>query len=165
MFNQIEQSIKEKAVKEGGEIIIKRFKGIPEYQVRSGDHEYYEKHKWQKGKIVESIKKRHLDKKELQSRKVKRQYGMHMTEQRKMQGELYIRDWFITPRHTDEDGKVTLNLHKIFDPALVMELIKFNKMGNFDRVMALMIGMYHTRELYNSEVMKFITNLLSSASL
>ena len=93
-----------------------------------------------------------LDKKELQSKKVKRQYGMHMTEQRKMQGELYIRDWLITPRHTDEDGKVTLNLHKIFDPALVMELIKFNKMGNFDRVMALMIGMYHTRELYNSEV-------------
>ena len=65
LFNEVEQSIKEKAIKEGGEIIIKRFKGIPEYQVRSGDHEYYEKHKWQKGKIVESIKKEHLDKKEL----------------------------------------------------------------------------------------------------
>ena len=75
-----------------------------------------------------------------------------MTEQRKQQGEIYIRDWLITPRSTDEDGKVTLNLHKIYDLALLQELIKFNHKGNFDRVMALMIGMYHTRELYNAEV-------------
>ena len=34
----------------------------------------------------------------------------------------------------------------------LQELIKFNHQGNFDRVMAFMIGMYHTRELYNSEV-------------
>ena len=54
-----------------------------------------------------------LDKRELRSRNVRRQYGMHMTEQRKRQGELYIRDWLVTPRHTDEDGNVTLNLHKI----------------------------------------------------
>ena len=45
-----------------------------------------------------------LDKKELRSKTVKRQYGMHMTEQRKRQGELYIRDWLITPRGTD-DGR------------------------------------------------------------
>ena len=45
-----------------------------------------------------------------------------------------------------------LNLHKIYDLALLQELIKFNHKGNFDRVMALMIGMYHTRELYNAEV-------------
>ena len=44
------------------------------------------------------------------------------------------------------------NLHKIYDLALLQELIKFNHQGNFDRVMALMIGMYHTRELYNAEV-------------
>ena len=43
-------------------------------------------------------------------------------------------------------------MHKIYDPALLTELIKFNHVGNFDRVMAFMIGMYHTRELYNSEV-------------
>ena len=93
-----------------------------------------------------------LDKKELRSRTVNRQYGMHMTEGRKRQGELYIRDWLNTVRRTDEDGNQTLNLHKIYDPALLTELIKFNHVGNFDRVMAFMVGMYHTRELYNAEV-------------
>jgi hypothetical protein len=97
-----------------------------------------------------------LDKRELQSRNVKRQYGMHMTEQRKRQGELYIRDWLISPRGQDEDGKVSLNLHHVYDAALLQELIKFNHKGNFDRVMAFMIGMYHTRELYNKEVFETI---------
>jgi hypothetical protein len=93
-----------------------------------------------------------LDKKELQSKKVKRQYGMHMTEGRKRQGEIYIRDWLNTPRSTDEEGKTLLNLHKIYDTAFLAELIKFNHKGNFDRVMSFMIGMFHTRELYNAEV-------------
>ena len=93
-----------------------------------------------------------LDKKDLRSKKVKRQYGMHTTEARKRQGELYIRDWLNTVRSVGEDGEQVLNMHKIYDLALLQELIKFNHMGNFDRVMALMIGMYHTRELYNSEV-------------
>jgi hypothetical protein len=93
-----------------------------------------------------------LDKKDLQSKKVKRQYGMHMTQQRKRQGEIYIRDWLITSRGKDSEGQSLLNLHKIYDPALLTELIKFNHDGNFDRVMSLMIGMYHTRELYNAEV-------------
>lgn len=99
-----------------------------------------------------------LDKKELQSRNVKRQYGMHMTEARKRQGELYIRDWLISPRSVDEDGNVTLNMHTIYDPALLQELIKFNMKGNFDRVMAFMIGMYHTRELYNKEVVEVLSD-------
>jgi len=93
-----------------------------------------------------------LDKKDLRSKTVKRQYGMHTTEPRKRQGELYIRDWLNTVRRTNEDGSVILNMHKIYDLALLQELIKFNHMGNFDRVMSLMVGMYHTRELYNSEV-------------
>ena len=83
---------------------------------------------------------------------------MHMTEQRKRQGELYIRDWLTTPRNTDEDGNVMLNLHNIYDPALLQELIKFNHKGNFDRVMALMVGMYHTRELYNREVSEIVND-------
>ena len=77
-----------------------------------------------------------LDKRELRSRTVKRQYGMHMTEARKRQGEIYIRDWLNTVRRTEENGKQLLNLHKIYDPALLMELIKFNHKGNFDRVMS-----------------------------
>ena len=93
-----------------------------------------------------------LDKKDLRSKTVKRQYGMHMTEQRKRQGEIYIRDWLISPRGSNEKGEKLLNLHKIYDPALIQELTKFNHKGNFDRVMALMIGMFHTRELYNAEI-------------
>ena len=45
------------------------------------------------------------DKRELQSKTVKRQYGMHMTTGRKDQGEIYIRDWLNSPRHKSEDGK------------------------------------------------------------
>jgi len=93
-----------------------------------------------------------LDKKDLRSKNVKRQYGMHTTEARKRQGELYIRDWLNAVRSTNEDGTTVLNMHKIYDLALLQELIKFNYKGNFDRVMALMIGMYDTRELYNAEV-------------
>lgn len=93
-----------------------------------------------------------LDKKELQSQNVKRNYGMHMTEARKRQGEIYIRDWLESPRGKDADGVQVLNVHKIYDIGLLDELLKFNQTGNFDRVMALMIGMYHNMELFNSEV-------------
>ena len=97
-----------------------------------------------------------LDKKDLRSKKVKRQYGMHMTEARKRQGEIYIRDWLNTVRSTNEDDTQVLNMHKIYDLALLQELIKFNHKGNFDRAMALMVGMYHTREMYNSEVQEIL---------
>lgn len=95
---------------------------------------------------------RMLDKRELQSRTVKRAYGMHMTVNRKSQGEIYIRDWLNTKISNYEDGTERLMLHTIVDPALLQELIKFNHDGNFDRVMAVMIGMYHMKELYNSNV-------------
>tara|TARA_R110001632_G_scaffold85639_4_gene187747 strand:- start:8738 stop:9931 length:1194 start_codon:yes stop_codon:yes gene_type:complete len=104
-----------------------------------------------------------LDKRELRSKTVKRQYGMHMTEARKRQGEIYIRDWLNTVRRTDESGNKLLNLHKIYDPGLLMELIKFNHTGNFDRVMSFMIGMYHTRELYNAEVKDVLSDRASDA--
>ena len=97
-----------------------------------------------------------LDKRELRSKTVKRQYGMHMTEARKRQGEIYIRDWLNSVRSKNEEGEQVLNLHKIYDLALLQELIKFNHKGNFDRVMSLMIGMYHTRELYNAEVKEIL---------
>jgi|TARA_R110002012_G_scaffold192422_1_gene360051 hypothetical protein len=102
-----------------------------------------------------------LDKKELRSRNVKRNFGMHTTEARKRQGELYIRDWLNAVRSDDGD-KVTLNLHKIYDLGLLQELIKFNHKGNFDRVMALMVGMYHTRELYNAEVKEILEDNASN---
>lgn len=92
-----------------------------------------------------------LDKKELQGH-TKRAYGMNMTRQRKEQGEIYLRDWLLTPVANLENGEKKLILHTILDPALLEEFLRFNKEGNFDRVMALMIGMYHRKEVYNKKV-------------
>ena len=92
-----------------------------------------------------------LDKKELQGN-TRRPYGMNMTKARKEQGEIYIRDWLLTPVQKFDDGKEILVLHTITDPALLEELLKFNKDGNFDRVMSIMIGMYHLKEKFNKKV-------------
>jgi len=91
------------------------------------------------------------DKKELQG-KTKRIYGMNMTKERKQQGEIYLRDWLLTPIEVLEDGRKKLILHTIHDPALLEELIKFNHKGNFDRVMALIVGQYHRQEVFNKKV-------------
>jgi len=88
-----------------------------------------------------------LHKKELQSATVQREYGMHMTAARKAQGLVYLRDWLLTPRGVDENGNIKLNLHYIYDVALLEELIKYNDEGNFDRVMSMIIGMFHLKEL------------------
>ena len=92
-----------------------------------------------------------LDKKELQGH-TKRAYGMNMTKQRKEQGEIYIRDWLLSPVENLEKDEKKLILHTILDPALLQELLKFNQEGNFDRVMAIMIGMYYMKEIYNKQV-------------
>lgn len=92
-----------------------------------------------------------LDKKELQGN-TRRSYGMNMTKARKEQGEIYIRDWLLTVLEKYEDGGEKLILNSIVDPALLEELLKFNKDGNFDRVMAIMIGMYHLKEKFNKQV-------------
>lgn len=92
-----------------------------------------------------------MDNKELQGKSV-RSYGMNMNEARKRQAEVYIRDWLINPITQFENGEKTLILHTIVDPALIEELIKFNYKGNFDRVSALMVGMYYLKEKFNQEV-------------
>jgi len=92
-----------------------------------------------------------LDKKELQGN-TKRSYGMNMTKARKEQGEIYVRDWLLTPTRVFEDGSKELILHNIYDKALLEELLKFNKDGNFDRVMAIIIGMFHLKEKFNKKV-------------
>ncbi len=78
--------------------------------------------------------------------KVARVYGIHMTEKLKDAGEKYIKKWLLTERDVDENGNVLLNLHFIYDPALLEELILYNRKGNFDRVMALMILMFQLAE-------------------
>lgn len=86
-------------------------------------------------------------------RKLGRTYGMSMgSVQRTEQSEIYLRDWLLTPRGLDENERRRLNLHTINDIALLDELIKYNRKGNFDRVSALKIGMFHLKALHNREV-------------
>ncbi|TFH03661.1 MAG: hypothetical protein E4H06_04125 [Methanosarcina sp.] len=93
-----------------------------------------------------------LFKKSLSSTNVKRNYGMHMTAQRKEQGELYIRDWLNSKISTDDQKNEIKTLHTIMDIGLLNELIKYNADGNFDRVSALMIGMYHQKENQSKKI-------------
>jgi hypothetical protein len=87
-----------------------------------------------------------LHKKELRSKKVKREYGMHMTAERKLQGELYIRDWLLEIIKIDEEGNEVSRLSTIHNIALLKELLKYSYKGNFDRVSCLIIGMYNIKE-------------------
>jgi hypothetical protein len=46
----------------------------------------------------------------------------------------------------NEFGEKVLNLETIYDPALLDELILYNRKGNFDRVMAFMMVMFQLAE-------------------
>jgi len=82
-----------------------------------------------------------------------RSYGTSMgSKQRKDQAEIYLRDWLKTKRGVTESGEKRLNLHFIYDIALLEELIKYNRTGNFDRVSALLVGMLHLIDLHDREV-------------
>lgn len=83
--------------------------------------------------------------------KVKRIYGVHMNEKLKDAGEKYTKKWLLTVRDIDEDGNKILNLNTINSPALLEELIYYNRKGNFDRVMAFMILMMFIEEEYERE--------------
>lgn len=74
--------------------------------------------------------------------KVARVYGCHMIDKLKDAGEKYIKQWLLEERDIDENGDVILQLETINDPALLEELILYNRDGNFDRVMALMMIMF-----------------------
>jgi hypothetical protein len=77
---------------------------------------------------------------------VKRVYGIHMNEKLKDAGEKYIKSWLLREREILEEGDKILNLHTIYSPALLEELIYYNRKGNFDRVMALMILLMFVEE-------------------
>ena len=79
--------------------------------------------------------------------KVNRHYGIHMTQYIKDELEIYTRDWLLQDAG---DGK--LNLHKIYSPALLQELIYYNRDGNFDRVIAFMLTICHRLQNYHVKV-------------
>lgn len=86
-------------------------------------------------------------------KKLGRKYGISVgTKERKGQGNIYLRDWIKTKRSNEEDGNTILNLHYIYDVALLDELIKYDDDGNFDRVSALRVGMYFLKDSYRKSI-------------
>ena len=81
--------------------------------------------------------------------KVNRKKGCHMSKPIKLWGEGLIKDWLNEER---EDG--TKNLYKILSEPLLEELISYNDISNFDRVMSLMQVMIYREQLYNTKVNK-----------
>ena len=77
---------------------------------------------------------------------VSRVYGIHMDDKLKDAGEKYIKDWLLDIKDYNEHGDSILNLESIYDIGLLEELIQYNRKGNFDRVMALMMVMFQVEE-------------------
>lgn len=75
--------------------------------------------------------------------KVDRKLGQHMSDKVKSEAELMLRDWLVAPAG---DGK--LNLHNIKSKPLIKELINYNKLGNFDRVIALMLCVIQITQMF-----------------
>lgn len=78
---------------------------------------------------------------------VKRGFGMHIDGYRKKLGISYLADWLTKPWMTDENGVQLYNYHKIYDLGLLEELIKFSEDRNVDRVSAMIIAMFHMKEI------------------
>lgn len=76
---------------------------------------------------------------------VARVYGIHMVDKLKDAGEKYIKEWLLEVRDY-VDGVAMRNIDYIYDPALLEELMLFNRKGNFDRVMAFMMVMFQVAE-------------------
>lgn len=76
-------------------------------------------------------------------------YGYPMSSKTaKLDGLLYIRDWLIEPRMSSS-GVTLRNLDRIWDKALIQELIAFNLDGNFDRVMGFLGSILGINEMFN----------------
>ena len=94
-------------------------------------------------------------KKALQTNKTGRNKGMTMNVQRKLDGVIYLRDWLLLKRTKGVSGENLLNLHYIYDEALLKELLRYNlDKGNFDRVSALLVGQYDIKEQFFTEIRK-----------
>lgn len=74
---------------------------------------------------------------------VDRTYGIHMSTPIKKDCEILLNDWL---REEWEKGK--LNLHKLKSIPLVEELIDYNDVGNFDRIIAMMLTILNKEQHY-----------------
>lgn len=88
-----------------------------------------------------------LHNKDVASKSAGNSYLMNMNEDRKKLGLQYLEDWHVAPRGIDEKGKITLNIHWIYDIAWLQELRKFNpEKGNFDRISDAIVAMFMMKE-------------------
>jgi len=78
--------------------------------------------------------------------KTSRTYGCHMNTQMKDAGEKYIKSWLLEVVDYDENGNPIRALDRIYSIGLLEELLKYDRKGNFDRVMALMQVMFQDKE-------------------
>ena len=96
----------------------------------------------------------------------KRKFGIHMASgvknQRKKQGDIFIKNWLYTVRYIREDGSPYLNLHTIYDLGLLEEFIGYDIDKNCDRISALRVGVYHMQELMYNEIAPRDVNIMDS---
>lgn len=96
-------------------------------------------------------------------------YGYPMSNRKiKLDAVQYVRDWLLEERGTDEQGNIVRNLDRIWDKALLQELIAYDLDGNFDRVSALMgcvIGLNETHNQYESSIRSAARELSNVNSL
>ena len=124
-----------------------------------------------RGQIINDFKKwKRLDRlvaepqieweKELQG-KNNRGYGISMgspTGTRILRGHVFHRDFLYEVRASSEEGKELFNLHYIYDLPYLKELRKFNLGGNFDRISAMLVGMYDRKEVIMKPFVNHSTN-------
>lgn len=88
-----------------------------------------------------------------QSTKVNRVYGQNMSKNVKKDGktsgpkaelEVFLRDWLQEPV-----GEGKMNLHFIYSKPILKELISYNDIGNYDRIIALMLAVAQREQMYN----------------
>lgn len=97
--------------------------------------------------------------------KAERTKGLHVTPKiRDYLNDIlkrYLND--VTYTETMEDGskRDLLGVHKVLDPLLLEEVIKYNATGNFDRIVAISLALAYANEL--NEKMKESTDKGSSA--
>lgn len=77
---------------------------------------------------------------------VERGFGIHMNQQIKDHGEILLRDWL----QTEFEGM--LNLKRIRSQTILKELIMYDDVNNFDRVMSMMCLMYALQEMHKQKV-------------
>lgn len=92
--------------------------------------------------------------KELGANVRNRSYLMNMATERKRMGLTYFIDWHKQIRGLEAGGKPVLNIHRIYDIGLLLEMRKFDGKRNCDRISAGIISRFMSKERVAREVQK-----------